>query len=145
LALVCTQFALVGAVVLWPGQRMWPLPAWLLALSVALVLLGGAVVVAAAAALGPGLTASPLPNARARLRTTGLYARVRHPIYTGLLVATVGVALASGRPVRLIVWLLLVVLLWAKARWEERRLLALFPDYGPYTARTGRLVPRTKR
>jgi protein-S-isoprenylcysteine O-methyltransferase Ste14 len=121
------------------------LPAWLLAVSGSLVLLGGLVAVAAAAALGPGLTASPLPNARARLRTSGPYARVRHPIYTGLLVATAGVALASGRPTRLTAWLLLVLLLWAKARWEERHLRARFPDYASYTERTGRLVPRLPR
>jgi len=112
--LVCAQLALIGAVVLWPGRRTWPVPGWLLAVSVALVLLDGLVAVVAAAALGPGLTASPLPNVRARLRTSGPYAWVRHPIYTGLLVATAGAALASGRPARLIAWLLLVLLLWAK-------------------------------
>jgi protein-S-isoprenylcysteine O-methyltransferase Ste14 len=141
-ALVCAQLALIGAVVLWPGRRTWPVPVWLLAVSVALVLLGGLAAVVAAGALGPGLTASPLPNARARLRTSGPYAWVRHPIYTGLLVATAGLALASGRLARLTAWLLLVLLLWAKARWEERRLRARFPEYAAYTARTGRLVPR---
>lgn len=140
--LVCAQLALIGAIVVWSGRRTWPAPGWLLAVSATLVLAGGLVAAVAAAALGPGLTASPLPNARARLRTSGPYAWVRHPIYTGLLVATAGAVLASGRIARLIAWLLLVLLLWAKARWEERRLRTRFPDYASYAACTGRLLPR---
>ena len=76
--------------------------------------------VVAAASLGRGLTAVPLPNARAVLRTGGLYRFVRHPIYTGLL---------------------LVVLINAKARWEERHLAERFPGYRAYCARTLRFVP----
>ena len=45
--------------------------------------LGGMLV--AASGLGKGLTASPLPNAAAQLRTGGLYSRIRHPMYSGLL------------------------------------------------------------
>ncbi len=45
--------------------------------------------VVAATALGRGLTAAPLPNSHAELRTGGLYRFVRHPIYSGLLLFAV--------------------------------------------------------
>jgi aspartate aminotransferase-like enzyme len=50
---------------------------------------------AAAAALGQGLTASPVPSAAAQLRTTGVYAHVRHPIYSALLAGGTALYLAT--------------------------------------------------
>jgi len=47
--LVCAQLTLIGAIVFWPGRRSWPVPGWLLAVSVALVIVGGLVAVVAAA------------------------------------------------------------------------------------------------
>ena len=46
---------------------------------------GLAVMVFEAIGLGRGLTATPLPNAHAKLRTGGLYRYAQHPIYSGLL------------------------------------------------------------
>ena len=55
--------------------------------------------------LGRGLTATPVPNRSAQLRTGGLYAWVRHPLYTALLVFAVGVAaLVSYRGRASILW-----------------------------------------
>lgn len=94
-----------------------------------------------ASSLGKGLTASPLPNAAAQLRTGGLYSRVRHPIYSGLLLLATGRVLASPSPVRLAALGGLTVLLARKARWEERHLVQRFPDYARYAEATPRFVP----
>ena len=64
--------------------------------------LGGMLV--AASSLGKGLTASPLPNAAAQVRTGGLYSRVRHPIYSGLLLFGAGRVVACSSPIRLGAW-----------------------------------------
>lgn len=80
---------LVGLVWL-PGERRWPVPVWLAVLGVAMVVVAVMVAIAAAAGLGAGLTASPLPARAARLRTTGMYACVRHPIYSALLLGGAG-------------------------------------------------------
>lgn len=75
------------------------------------------------------------------LVTSGPYALIRHPIYTGLALAMLGSAIAVN-----IFWLLPLVLVGAyfiySARREEAVMLQQFPEqYAAYTARTGMLVP----
>jgi protein-S-isoprenylcysteine O-methyltransferase Ste14 len=86
-----------------------------------------------------------LPAAAARLRTTGAYACVRHPIYAGLLLGGAGAMLLGGRPARVLAWVGLLGVLWVKTRLEESKLAARFPDYGAYAAQTPRLVPHPVR
>lgn len=100
--------------------------------------------VLAGTSLGRGLTAVPLPNRHARLQTGGLYRFVRHPIYSGLLLATGSVAAASGDRRRLAAFTALAALLTGKASWEERHLVRRFPEYAAYAARTPRFVPRRR-
>lgn len=94
-----------------------------------------------AAGLGRGLTATPLPNAHAQLRTGGLYRYARHPIYSGLLLILASITVASGSGLRLITLAALVLLLNVKARWEEARLAQRFEGYPDYAAHTPRFVP----
>lgn len=140
-SLVVLQLVLLAGLVFTPSARVWSAPVWLVSVAVVLILAGGVAALVGAAGLGTGLTASPLPSAAARLRTTGLYACVRHPIYSGLLVGGAGVVILGGRPIRVAVWVALLVLLWAKSHFEERKLTIRFPDYRDYAARTPRLVP----
>lgn len=75
------------------------------------------------------------------LVTSGPYAYIRHPIYSGLMLAMIGSALTVG-----VVWLLLFVLYFAyfifSARTEEKMMLAQFPDaYPAYRRRTKMLIP----
>jgi protein-S-isoprenylcysteine O-methyltransferase Ste14 len=93
--------------------------------------------VVAGTALGRGLTAAPLSNSHAELRTRGLYRFVRHPIYSGLLLlaVAVAVALASGSRWTTAACAALVVLINAKARWEERHLAARAARFVPVLAR----------
>jgi protein-S-isoprenylcysteine O-methyltransferase Ste14 len=51
------------------------------------------------------------------------------------------VALALGSLLHLGLFLALAVVLSGKAHREERRLLALHPDYGTYRATTAAIVP----
>lgn len=75
------------------------------------------------------------------LVTSGPYAYVRHPIYTGILLAMIGSILAVG-----LVWLPLSMLgliyFLVSARTEEAMMLAQFPDaYSAYRRRTKMLIP----
>jgi len=106
---------------------------------------GLAVMVVGATGLGRGLTATPLPNAHAKLRTGGLYRYARHPIYSGLLLTMASITVASGSVSRLLTLGVLVLLLSVKARWEETRLIQRFQGYADYAARTPRFVPRLRR
>jgi protein-S-isoprenylcysteine O-methyltransferase Ste14 len=80
-------------------------------------------------------------RAEPELVTAGPYAVVRHPIYSGILLALVGTALAIsliGLAIALVVGAYFV---WA-ARIEERNLTATFPStYPAYMARTKMLIP----
>lgn len=144
-ALVTVQMVLLAALVLLPRGEAWaPGPVLLTAAAVG-ALAGTALVLVGGTALGRGLTAVPLPNAHAVLRTGGLYRWVRHPIYSGVLLVATSVTLAAGDPRRLVVLGLLVALLTVKARWEEARLAERFPDYPAYAARTPRFLPRVRR
>jgi len=143
--LVAGQFVLIGILVLLPGRQDWPVPAALkVACSIATII-GLAVMVIGATGLGRGLTATPLPNAHAKLRTGGLYRYARHPIYSGLLLTMASITVASGSVSRLLTLGVLVLLLTVKARWEETRLMRRIEGYADYAARTPRFVPRLRR
>ena len=75
------------------------------------------------------------------LVTSGPYRFVRHPIYTGILVAVVGTALAIDL-LALAVAAIVGVFFWYSATAEERNLGAIFPRaYPAYRARTKMLIP----
>jgi protein-S-isoprenylcysteine O-methyltransferase Ste14 len=76
------------------------------------------------------------------LRTTGLYARVRHPSYLGLLLIMLGLALVFES--QLGIWAVIVSAFMMRGRMEreEKFLLEQFDDeYRDYMARTKRLIP----
>jgi protein-S-isoprenylcysteine O-methyltransferase Ste14 len=139
--LVTGQFVLIGVLVLLPRRDDWPVPGALIAACSVTTVVGLVVMVIGATGLGRGLTATPLPNAHARLRTGGLYRYVRHPIYSGLLLMMASITVASGSAFRLLTLGVLVLLLTVKARWEEKRLARRFEGYAGYAARTPRFVP----
>lgn len=142
---VAAQFLLLALVVLLPGGSAWTLPPWAAAAAVALMGLGLALMAVAALGLGRGLTAMPLPNEHAQLRTGGLYGWVRHPIYSGLLLFAVADTARSGSWLTVAACAALIALMTAKARWEEDRLAERFPAYPVYASRTGRFLPRPGR
>lgn len=75
------------------------------------------------------------------LVTTGPYAYVRHPIYSGFLLAMLGSALADGIP-WLIVFIFLFIYFTYSAKVEEKMMADLFPDqYPEYKKHTKMLIP----
>ena len=77
-------------------------------------------------------------TAQARqLVTTGLYARIRNPIYLSSAMFLAGVAVAAGHPMLLLLLLVLVPVQIMRARREEQVLAAAFgEEYERYKART---------
>jgi protein-S-isoprenylcysteine O-methyltransferase Ste14 len=76
------------------------------------------------------------------LITGGPYAMVRHPIYTGLLLAFVGLALARGEWRGIFGVLIAAGAFWRKLKVEERWMLERFGDkYQTYSQRVSALIP----
>jgi protein-S-isoprenylcysteine O-methyltransferase Ste14 len=80
-------------------------------------------------------------RAEPELITSGPYRFVRHPIYTGLLMALLGTALVNNL-FGLIVVAVLVAYFYYAGRVEERNLASTFPGaYPEYRSRTKMLIP----
>ena len=76
------------------------------------------------------------------LVTTGVYAVIRHPSYLGLLVNSLGWALAFRSGVGVLLTVLTIPPLLARIHAEERLLRSQFGEaYDAYRARTSRMIP----
>lgn len=76
------------------------------------------------------------------LVTTGIYGVIRNPSYLGLLVNSLGWALAFRSGVGILLTMLMMPPVWARIRAEERLLRMQFgSEYDAYSARTWRLIP----
>ena len=108
---------------------------------------GAALLVSAAVALRcvrdlrDALTPLPRPRHGADLVESGPYGVVRHPIYSALILGAIGWALIWASPLTLALAVVLFVFFDLKSRREEEWLAAAYPRYGPYRARTRRLIP----
>lgn len=139
---VTVQAVLLIAVVLLPGAQHWSRPLWLTTLAGICVVAGIVIAAVAALGLGTALTPTPVPTEAGELQTSGLFALVRHPVYTGIMLAVVGAAIRSGNIVVAIVAALTIAFFSVKVRWEEQRLIERYPGYQDYADRTPRFVPR---
>ncbi|WP_203733237.1 methyltransferase domain-containing protein [Paractinoplanes durhamensis] len=144
-SLVAGQLILLAGILWLPGPRIWTPPTWAVVTAVVVVAIAALIAVAGLAGLGRGLTASPLPSPAARLRTNGVYACMRHPIYSALLLGGAAFVVLGGRLSRIWVWIALLALLLIKTGVEEAALTARFPGYRTYAEATSRLVPRPLR
>ncbi|MGF1599481.1 MAG: methyltransferase family protein [Acidimicrobiales bacterium] len=142
---VAVQAVLLVTLVALPGGTAWPTPPVVRVGGLVAVGCGLIVVVLAATGLGTALTATPVPRDGAALATSGLYRFVRHPIYSGILLAVAGSTVRAASWVTLAVALLTVVFFDAKARWEEERLAERYPGYARYAAVTPRFFPLPRR
>lgn len=91
--------------------------------------------------LGHSLTPLPYPREDGHLVRSGVYALVRHPLYSGLIVAAFSWALYQVSLSHLIGTILVFVFFNAKASREERWLLQKYPDYANYQQQVKRLIP----
>jgi protein-S-isoprenylcysteine O-methyltransferase Ste14 len=73
----------------------------------------------------------------------GPYRWIRHPLYAGEIVASLGLALAAHSAAAIAVWLGFCGLQAYRALREEQLLLTALPGYRAYRRRTAALVPGT--
>jgi protein-S-isoprenylcysteine O-methyltransferase Ste14 len=103
--------------------------------------LGALLAVVGVLSLGPNLTIVPRPKEGAELVQSGVYRIVRHPIYGGVILGSLGWAILYNGPLTLVYALLLAIVLDVKSRREERWLIEKYPDYEAYRQRVRKLIP----
>jgi protein-S-isoprenylcysteine O-methyltransferase Ste14 len=123
--------------------RILPPDLWIANMGIAITAAGLLFAIWARAYLGGNWSGAVTVKVGHQLIRTGPYRWVRHPIYTGLILALFGTAINRGQ----LRGFIAVVLLWIgftlKSRIEERFMTATFgPEYDEYRRTTGGIVPR---
>jgi protein-S-isoprenylcysteine O-methyltransferase Ste14 len=102
---------------------------------------GGIIAALSFRALGRNFRVFAAPRRSGTLITRGVYSKIRHPMYIAVIMTTGGYALFFGSIWAAPFWLGVVGFYVAKAVKEEELLLAKYPDYASYRARTWRFIP----
>jgi protein-S-isoprenylcysteine O-methyltransferase Ste14 len=147
-----SHFGLLFAAVFlssWPDHdqnflfdEIWPRVAWTFWAGVILTLLGFSFTIWARVALGRNWSGVVTLKANHELIRSGPYAWVRHPIYTGILLAFVGTAVCMDEWRGVLACGLVLVSLLIKLKIEERWMTEHFgPSYEAYRKRVAMLVP----
>lgn len=91
--------------------------------------------------LGRALTPVPHPRDDAELVESGVYALVRHPIYGGLILGSLGWSLLQASLLAVAGTVVLAGFFVLKSTREEAWLAERFPAYDAYRKRTRRFIP----
>ena len=126
----------------WLYLPLWPSGFWPFWLGAALTVAGMLFAVWAREHLGRNWSRSVTIKQGHELITTGPYAVVRHPIYTGTLAGFLGMAIAISEVRGFIVFVLMFLVFWFKLRLEEQWMRSQFGEaYAAYSRHTAALVP----
>lgn len=129
----------------WLRIKLFSANRWTDALGVAVTAGGMAFAIWARAYLGGNWSSSVTVKVGHELVRTGPYRWVRHPIYTGLILAMLGTALERRQVRGLIGVLLLYIGFKIKSRIEERTMTSTFgAAYDDYSQTTGAIVPKLR-
>jgi protein-S-isoprenylcysteine O-methyltransferase Ste14 len=121
--------------------RAVPVKSGFVVLGIVMLVSGAYFGLAGALALKRNLTPYPIPLPHAQLVRGGIYARIRHPLYTSVILASLGWALVWQSWPAFVIACLLVPFFMAKATAEEDWLRKRFPDYAAYAKTTRRFIP----
>jgi protein-S-isoprenylcysteine O-methyltransferase Ste14 len=83
----------------------------------------------------------PAPKTNGTLITNGPYRRIRHPMYSAVLLGGAALAAAAEPSWAWLVWAALAGVLWVKASLEETWLSEHYPPYAAYCNTSKRFIP----
>ncbi len=107
-----------------------------------LVTIGGLILfIQSHRALGRNWSSEVVVREKHELIEKGPYAYIRHPLYSGLLLMFLGMALYCGRKACIVVFVYCFFGFYFKSQMEERLLAKTFPAYSEYKRRTKALIP----
>jgi protein-S-isoprenylcysteine O-methyltransferase Ste14 len=86
------------------------------------------------------------PETNQKLITDGIYGRMRHPLYTALILGIIGFVIYSPTYTNLVHAICILIYLFIGIHFEERRLIAHFgKEYEDYKSQTPKLFPTFRR
>jgi protein-S-isoprenylcysteine O-methyltransferase Ste14 len=107
-----------------------------------LFIAGQGMAIAAAVQMRRFISAHPAPAPGASLLQDGIYRHVRHPMYGGVMLMALAIAVFDVNPVAVVLTAVLAIVFHGKSRYEESLLVATFPAYPAYRDRVvRRFVP----
>lgn len=146
--LVLLQGALLIGFVLLPTYRLaeWNLDGSTLlylrwGISVVLGLAASILIIKGLLDLGRNLTPLPYPKEDGQLVRSGIYAVVRHPLYSGLILAAFSWVVFQISLSHLIAAIILFIFFDTKASREEAWLSEKYSDYSDYQQQVKKLIP----
>ena len=126
----------------WLYRQLWPSGMWAFWIGAAVTVVGLLFAVWARQHLASNWSSAVTIKEGHELITTGPYALVRHPIYTGILTGFLGTAIALSQVRGVIGFVLIFLVLWAKLSMEEEWMHSQFGEtYATYVHQTAALVP----
>jgi protein-S-isoprenylcysteine O-methyltransferase Ste14 len=138
----------LAAFMISPPSMAWSslsLPAWVRWTGVGTGVLSAGLLAWTLANLGRNLTDTVVTRREHSMVSSGPYRRVRHPFYDAVALGVLANGLTAANWFLLGTGGLVVVLLVARTRREEERLVRRFGDaYRTYMSRTGRFLPRLR-
>lgn len=130
------QFGLLVLLVLKPEGNLLFESVDFSVISMVFYITGFSILMVAFFNLRPSLRVSPIPIPGAPLIVTGIYKYFRHPMYLGVLLIGLGIALVKLDVFSIIIWIGLFVTLNIKASFEDRLLRQSHSSAEEYQNRT---------
>jgi protein-S-isoprenylcysteine O-methyltransferase Ste14 len=140
-AALMTIALLLAPLAPWLGAPLWTERAWF---GLGLAAVGIVLTLLAQLQMGASWRIGVDESERTELVTTGVFAWVRNPIFSAMLLASIGLALAVPTPLALLLPLLLLLALELQVRLVEEPYLQRTHGvrYRAWAAETGRFLPR---
>lgn len=142
IVLVTLQISLIVALLVFPQGQDWTVPNWLEVVLGLFSFIGLVLGVLFYFSLDSARSVLPAPRETGRLKTTGAYSVIRHPIYSLILVIGVSVVIQHQSLFKIVIWIALFGVLLIKANFEEALLCEKFPEYREYARKVGKFVPK---
>ena len=106
-----------------------------------LILLGGGIIISGLMAIRRRAVA---PSVQDTLVMQGIYANIRHPLYSGMILELAGLFFVIPTMTVLVACVLGVLWVMVQARLEEKDLIQRLPAYKEYMQRVPRFLPKVR-
>ena len=138
------QFLLFAGYLFEVTKLRFEMPEFIQFILLPFIVAGIAIILISFFQLNKNLSPFPSPKENSELITTGLFSKIRHPIYSGILLLAFSFALYQNSGFKILISFFLLILFYFKTGYEEKLLSIKFPEYKNHKMNTGRFFPKIK-